>query len=233
MERRSCLFPLHTGELLCILIVPCTSQPHPTAPLLLLSGPRAAGAQLGAALQMGPECCCALRGTGAAVPFGQRLRVSGLRWDGTASSGTSGICPLLSNGAAAQTALGAALGPPHRRARDTLGRVQHRATELLQRRGQLFWEESWAGSEGSTVTTEPCRSCEGTEPRSAVPGQHPALGSNCSPGAPGTHTALHGDGGCGLSSLGISHPTLLWGGPDGVGAPEGPRGAPSSATLRG
>ena len=90
--------------------------------------------------------------------------VSGLRWDGTASSGTSGICPLLSNGAAAQTALQAALGPPHRRARDTLGRVQHRATELLQRLGQLCWEESWAGSEGSTVTTEPCRSCEGTEP---------------------------------------------------------------------
>jgi len=141
MERRSCLFPLHTGELLCILIVPCTSQPHPTAPLLLLSGPRAAGAQLGAALRMGPECCCALRGTGAAVPFGQRLRVSGLRWDGTASSGTSGICPLLSNGAAAQTALGAALGPPHRRARDTLGRVQHRATELLQRRGRLCWRD--------------------------------------------------------------------------------------------
>ena len=52
---------------------------------------------------------------------------------------------------------------------------------------------------------------DGAALRSAVPGQHPALGSNCSPGAPGTHTALHGDGGCGLSSLGISHPALLWG----------------------
>jgi len=50
---------------------------------------------------------------------------------------------------------------------------------------------------------------DGVALRSAVPGQHPALGSNCSPGAPGTHTALHGDGGCGLSSLGISHPALL------------------------
>lgn len=79
--------------------------------------------------------------------------------------------------------------------------------------GHLCWEESLiAGSvRGMHCDHRALQELrgDGAALRSAVPGQHPALGSNCSPGAPGTHTALHGDGGCGLSSLGISHPALL------------------------
>lgn len=77
------------------------------------------------------------------------------------------------------------------------------------------------------MATEPCRSregIEGTELRSArrwggTQHWHKVQPRSC------LHTALRGDNGCRLSSLGSSHPAVLWGALLGWGDqrdPEGP-----------